>query len=207
MLYSRPIYNNISAHIENYGFITINQCANMFFPNGKNSYDSARHVLNRMVKENKIEKFRENTREEAIYYFDPKWKIPPKSRMILMNFYSLLLKNGAIIDYFKPEEDQWGSRFVADALMAYHFEANKTRMFSFLIEVVRTSPSTKERFLEMYYNRTLQDYMEKLFGVKDYFPNVLIITDKPRKYDIEEFDIININTKFDGFYEKILMND
>lgn len=168
--------------IEQYGGITINQAANMFFSKYKYGYDQARRRLRTMYQNKVVKRFKADTNSEVQYYFNKPNSIH-KSK--LLDVYTTLNNIGNVVEF--QRELKIGNRKI-DGFIEFEVEDQECiSTYPLIIEVDYTHNTSLEKLKEIYYSNYFQaDY--------DSFPSVLVI----KKYEWQD------KFKTDLFYYKFI---
>lgn len=180
--------------IDEYGFITTNICSKVFYKGNKSSYTQARVMLQKLFHNKDIVRYSHETTKEWIYQFNKKLIDP--HRKALMDFYSELNLLVDSIDYFKLEETWSISNRRSDGHVIFTKGGVEN---SFIIEYERFHSTSNAKIEEIYLSGEVQEFYEKRFDVKDYFPNMLIISPLgTSKLTSDNINIVNIDYSFTG---------
>ena len=203
-LYNKEVYRNILSHVRNFNFITVHQCANMFYFTSKNDDYEARRTLNRLVKSGQLKKYRQGFDSQSIYYMYDYPNVG-KHEIILMDFYSLFIRYGMNIEHFQTKELEFCDRKIRlDGLIEFSFPEDNN-IYSLLIEVDCTHPTTIERLEKLYDSGEVQEMFKDKIGAEDFLPDIVIITDRPNRKQSEYFNIIYLDHKLSDFVNKIYL--
>jgi hypothetical protein len=199
----------ILTHIEHFGFITIQQCADLFFNTAKDRYTNARKRLKLLstmeganIDDNKndmlIKKFINPATNNVVYSFDGR-KISEHS-ILIMNFYVSMKSNDVNILDFQLEKKWCSGKVISDGFFKYKYNG-KTKIL--LLEVDYTHDTDFKKYIKLYNSKEIQDLYKC-------FPPVVVAT----AYDYKKIskDITSvikvkmIDLKYNDFKEKILDN-
>lgn len=189
----------IINYIYSIGFVTIDQCAKLYYSNSKYSYDLARRRLKKIAEQADYIKPMLNTETKQTIYIPSEKKVKRISKHdILVLDYLAALKT---LD-FNIEKIEITPNFggvIPDAFIQYTF--NKYR-YCQLVEL-----QLRHDYVDILrYNKpdTIAAIMEKTNKVK---PKLIIIQDTNKNYNKENntlFKIIQLNTKLDEITKVLL---
>lgn len=164
----------ILKFIENYGSITINQAANMFFCNYKYAYDQAKRRLRIMYQNRIVKRFKADIHAEVQYYFNQPQK-PHRAK--LLDVYTNLNSIGNVTSFKKELRIECQNKIrKIDGFLELEIETDEeVAMYPILIEIDYTHNTSLNKLKEIYYSNYFQDKY-------DVFPTVLII----KKYSFQE---------------------
>lgn len=200
-MYKKKRDNDILKHVEeNGGFITIEQCALMFFNEKKFAYDQASRRLKKLHESGYLQ-LHVGENGKYIYYKDKK---PSQHWIYLMDFYAKLISKGAEIISYKHELKFKSTGKPCDGYFEYITENNAEAI---IVEVDFThNTDIKRKYEKLYHTRELQDKYKNEIGDEEYFPIVCIISasDKPKEQDKKyPFRLVRFNYNLDNFEKKI----
>jgi hypothetical protein len=209
---------DILRHIEKYGFITINQCATLFYDNIRTSYTGARKRLQRLT-EYDMASLNDGNDEKLLKY----WINPSSNQKVysldgrrvsqhsiyIMDFYSKFKIYNADILYFVKEKKymkETDYTIVPDAFCRYVPKGySKSKLI--VLEVDYTHKTDLNKYIEWYESGEIQ----QKYGGVDIFPKILIADENPQikkiPKNIKEYgklDIQFIDFKYNNFVEKVL---
>lgn len=184
-LYNKEVYFDILNHIEKFKFITINQCGNIFYPKHKFPNQQARRSLNRLVEGGFIKVWKKIGYQNIYYNIKPITRSHP---IILMDFYSLFIKNNFDIKYFATEVD-FGIK-VPDGVLEY-INSKTGKIIPLLVEIDCFNKTKLKTLENLYDSNVVQEYYLKRYGVP-IFPNVVIISATKRTDYSEKVKIIHM---------------
>jgi hypothetical protein len=155
----------IISHVEHFGFITIDQAKNMFYPS-KSGYDMARRRLNKLVKTNYLKMSRNESTNEKIFYINNSKNVTLHS-MLLMNYYSKLISNNVQIKVFQKEKEWADGAVRSDGFCIFEYSGYK---FYQLIEVIVShNDSNMKKYETLYQTGEVQSQCD------GEFPQLIII--------------------------------
>jgi hypothetical protein len=183
---------SILRFIENFGGITIYQCSKVFFTDAKHGYELARKRLKKMY-EMKLLKYHTNIlTNERIYCTDV--KMTPHS-VYLIDLYATFIQHGARILDFNFKQPPWmNNKYKSDGFLKIEYN-NLVRIFC--VEVDVTHSTKLEKYEDIYNSNEIQNK----YGT---FPMVIIIGDTINQEKSENFDVVYLPYKLEGFSEKVL---
>lgn len=170
---------NILKFIENYGGITIRQCALGFY-NKKSqksnwSYDYARKRLSKLKSSGLLDCYKDKTTSEYIYHFKDNKKIITPHTKYLLDFYVNLLHYGINILYFKPNFEYKCRKMHSDGFFKIQYNGD---IYIIAVEIDFTHFTNIEKYRFLYDSNELQEQ----YGT---FPLIFIMGDKERKFDFD----------------------
>lgn len=186
---------NIISFIEDIGYATINNIAEMFFNNSKYSYDLARKRLLKLYKSNNLKKIHNFDTNEVVYLpYDSKRKSVSFHDIKLINYITKLSMLGCKIN--KVLIEPIFNNIKPDALISFEL---KGYMYYQLIEVqLRHAGVDLNRFKN---NDTINSILKESDNVA---PKLIIIQNTNRDYEKENdtiFPITKINTDMDNILD------
>lgn len=191
-LYSKEIYNKILIYLEKFDFITNQQCANIFYSNSKYALQEANRTLNKLVKA-KLIKVKKTQGMKNIYYTQkPITRIHP---ILLMDLYSMFIKNGFEINYFAKEVN-FGIK-VPDGVLEYTNPQNE-KIVPLLIEIDCFNKTKVKKLEELYDSNVVQKYYLKRYKAP-IFPNVVILSNTQRNDYSDKVNIIHMTHDLKDF--------
>lgn len=164
-----PRDKQILKFIEDYGSITIKQCAKIFFTNNNMAYDQARKRLAILFKNKFLKRYRQDMRSETIYYSDNKLSFHD---LKVLDIYAYIISVGADVTYFKQEYTiPCGDKdYRADGLIQCIYE---DFFYPILIECDYTHYTSEKKLMDIYKSGYFQDkYRDK---DENMFPFVIIM--------------------------------
>jgi hypothetical protein len=191
---------NIFMFIENYGGITINQAAKLFYPQ-KKSYDNARMRLKKHYNDGLLSRYLNGTTKEYVYCYKEHKELSMHDISIL-DFYSELVSYGVKINVFQKERQWSDGKFRSDAFLEFEYNEN---LYLLCLEIDLThKTSIKNKYVKLYESNEIQNLYSK-YG-DGIFPKILIASfNEGTVYEEYPFDVTYMNLNFDGFIEKILL--
>lgn len=186
---------NIISFIEDIGYATINNIAEMFFNNSKYSYDLARKRLLKLYKSNNLKKIHNFDTNEVVYLpYGSKRKSVSFHDIKLINYITKLSMLGCKIN--KVLIEPIFNNIKPDALISFEL---KGYMYYQLIEVqLRHAGVDLNRFKN---NDTINSILKESDNVA---PKLIIIQNTNRDYEKENdtiFPITKINTDMDNILD------
>ena len=191
--------------VEIYGSISITQCQNMFYNKQGTGYEMARLHLSKLVKYSKLSVFKEKFTNKNVYYMD---KQPTYHGILALDYLSNLIKNGAVINYFKQEQP-WmktnkKAKYFSDGYCVYTMG---DRVLFDIIEVVRTKAVEVDKYIAIFNSREAHKLSADLYKqIKDrdidMFPRLIIIDDVQHKNEVfinEEVKVIQLDFQLNNF--------
>lgn len=192
VLYDKPIYKNIINHIVKYDIITVKQCANIFYSGHVYGLQESQRTLNKLVKSGLI-KVLKPKRKQYVYYIDKPTARP--HTILLMDLYSLFIKNGFDIEYF-AKEVKFGIKN-PDSVVEYS-SPTLDNIVPLLIEIDVTHYTRIKTLEKLYDSGIVHNYYLKRYGIS-LFPTVVIITDKIKKEYSNKFNIVYLDYSLNEF--------
>lgn len=190
---------NIINFINDYGFITINVCADIFYKGKSNPIHQARVKLSTLADNNVVTKYR---LENGEYLFQTVSKNISEHRRYMVKLYGYLYRNFDI-EYFKLEEVWKVSNKRSDAHIIVH---NGERRVGLLIEFEHYHNTKKDKLDEIYNSNEVQQWYMDKYNVS-YYPITIMITPsgncKIVNCDDLEYCVFGTNYKFDGLADMI----
>lgn len=186
---------NIISFIEDIGYATITNIAEMFFNNSKYSYDLARKRLLKLYKSNNLKKIHNFDTNEVVYLpYDSKRRSVSFHDIKLINYITKLSMLGCKIN--KVLIEPIFNNIKPDALISFEL---KGYMYYQLIEVqLRHAGVDLNRFKN---NDTINSILKESDNVA---PKLIIIQNTNRDYEKENdtiFPITKINTDMDNILD------
>lgn len=167
-MYQKERDKAIRRFIEEYGGITINICANLFFTNSHQKYQLASKRLRTLYENNYLKRYKKDIYAEVVYYLDK----PAKEHVIkLLELYSRLYLIGKVTS-FKIHYELKGveKKRQVDALIDLEIVRDgETYMYPLIIEIDATHNTSLKRMEDIYYSNYFQDMYNGTF------PYVLIV--------------------------------
>lgn len=160
----------ILEFVKQYGGITINQCKSLFY-NTKYGYDTAKRRLRALHQEGYLKADRDFLSNKIIYY---NYKKLSSHSILLLDFYSRLIGEGAEVVLFKREFKTPGAR--ADGFVIFKYK-NTAKML--LVEVDINNRTKIDKYKRCYE----EGYFQKQFGA---FPVVMIVEKKKKEKEKKE---------------------
>ena len=193
--------------INEYGFITISQCAGCFFKNHKKAYEEARIKLNRLFIYNYLAREKYHLTGEYVFKLADNKNISDH-RMVLLNFYSAICNIADEINYFKIEENWKESKRKSDGHIIFTMNKGKDNEYikAFCVEIEIFYKLDIKKYDEIYENNEIQKWYEKMFGA-EWFPDVIIISPSEKKPPVPKYNykVISLDYKFTGLLNKVVL--
>jgi hypothetical protein len=206
MRYTQKV-RDILNFIDKYGFITTRITANLFYKEDKYKQDVARRVLNRLVTNKDIVVNKNQYGKELIYQF--KKNVVSDHKYYLLNLYAEINNLVNEVEYFKLEETWSLSNRRSDAHIIFNNIINgQDSLKSYLIEFDKfhkTNPI--EKYNQIYNSGEVQEWYTVRQGVKDYFPDVIIVnySGKCSSSDRDDYNIIGLDYDFTDLNQKVII--
>lgn len=166
-MYLKERDKKIRLFVEEYGGITINICANIFFTSSNQKYMLASKRLRILYKNNYLKRYRKDIYSEVVYYLEK----PPKDHTVkLLELYSRLYMIGDIIRFEKHCRVRTGGKDrQLDGLIELQIKKDdEAYIFPLIIEIDATHNTSLKRMQEIYES----NFFQNEYGV---FPYVLIV--------------------------------
>lgn len=192
VLYDKPIYKNIINHILKHDFITVKQCANIFYSNHVYGLQEAQRTLKKLSNSGLI-KVLKPKRRQYVYYIDK--PTDRRHSIFLMDLYSMFIKNGFEIDYF-AKEVKFGIKN-PDSILEYS-SPSLDSIVPLLIEIDVTHYTKIKTLEKLYDSNIVHNYYLKRHGIS-LFPTVVIVTNKLKREYSNKFNIVYLNYSLDEF--------
>lgn len=193
---------DILGFIGTYSFATIKIIANIFYKNNKNGKEQARVVLQKLVDNGDIIKWRVDNSSEFIYQFT-KAKVSDH-KMYLIKLYSELYKLTDEVVYFRLEE-QWNeSRRRSDAHIIFKVgEIIKC----YLVEFDKFHCTDKNKYDEIYDSMEVHNWYKNNVNAS-IFPDIIII-DSSESTKVEsnrDYKVICLDYNFTDLLTKVVLS-
>ena len=193
MIKLRQRDNDIINFINIYGFLSIQQCADIFYTNNKMKYDETRKRLKKLYDNKLLHKISIDN-NKIVYTSNHKsvnWH-----RYLLIQFYSLLCQYGEI-NTFVTEYKFMDLGIRPDGFFELIFNSQLISMF---VEVDYSHDTELDRYEKLYKDGRVQEYYRDHYG-KAIFPEVVIIKKNiPRKtIHSNNYKIIYLDFNFNNF--------
>jgi hypothetical protein len=179
-------------HIDEFGFITIEQARKMAFFHMERGYEYARQRLQRLCNvENRL-KIVNNTATKTKVFMDVDSKLKNISmhRIYTMNLYCNLIGAGAEIEQFKLEKEWNEGKVRSDAFCVFLLNnGNHKYRFRLLVE---TNTSNNKLNLKKY-----DDIREEiLLACNNQLPRIVLIDDRDHnEYDTQLYQVVKLDYK------------
>lgn len=177
----------ILRFIEEYNSITIYQCYRIFFKDMKYGHDYARKRLKILSQMGLLKRGKNQVTNEMVYFDE---KMISAHDLFLLDFYSLLVYNGAEIIEFKKEPVFVNIR--PDGFFKYKFN---DIVIGVCVEVDFTHATVLTK-----YELLMQGYFKANLGGNPY---VCVISENFKKVKVD-FDVVYLDFKLNSFVSKIL---
>lgn len=188
--------------VEDFGSITINQCAKLFYDNQVYGLQYAGKKLNKLVKYGKLKVYKVGNGEPNVYYMDK--KLSPHD-LLALDYYCELIRNKADIKYFKREQSWMNNQYKSDGYCCYTFN---DRIYFDIIEVIKTHGFDKNKYIDIYQSNEPQLFNNELYkqlGGEDiyFFPRIILIDDIKHSNEFlkvnDNVQIIQLGLKLNDF--------
>lgn len=188
--------------VEDFGSITIAQCAKLFYNNQIYSLQYAGKKLNKLIKYGKLKVYK-SLGEQNVYYMSKKLS---SHDLIVLDYYSELIKSGVAINYFKQEQTWIDNKYESDGYCCYTY---LDRIYFDCIEVVVSHGFDKNKYIELYKScepQMLNNEIYKKLGGQSIsvFPRIILIDDIKHSEDflkIDNVEVIQLSLKLNDFYK------
>lgn len=199
----------ILQFVEDFGSITINQAQKMYYPQLK-GYEMARKHLTKLCGYDKLLVSEDPSCRRNVYYFNKK---PSYHSILVMEYYTELIKNGAVIKYFKREQPWLNRNYMSDAYCCYTI---KNKVYFDILEVVRSrgsffEPKKYEDIFASGEAQTLNNNLFKQLGGRtewSKFPRIVVIDQvkHTKKLAVNESIVVTqLDFKLTDFAKELLM--
>jgi len=184
----------ILLYVESFGSITITQAQNMYYNRQKGGYEMARRHCKKLVNYERLNCFRDEAFNRNVYYIDKK---PSYHTILIMDYYTALLKAGATIKYFKREQQWLNKKYYSDGYCVYSIGQ---KVYFDLLEVVRTKQIEVKKYKEIYESHEAHDLSHQIVneitgqkgGKGELFPRLVIIDDIKHKDTLDIAPDVNM---------------
>lgn len=185
----------ILKHIDEFGYITLNQIVQIAYSTMGYGYDYARRRMNKLKQQGSVKCYRSIILNCNIYYFDDSKKNPSLHRHLSMEYYCKLISLGANIEYFNREEvwaDKTDHRCISDIVCTYII--GNTRFYN-LVEInVSNNKLRLGRFDKII------PYFKNKFST-NCIPNLILIDDTFHKEYDTKLNVIRVNYNMSNISE------
>lgn len=185
----RMIYN----HIDKYNFATIEQIQKIFFREQKYGYDVARRRLNLLVKHEYLKCSRNYATNQNIFYIDNNYRKVNIHSMLLMDYYSELISNGAEVISFEKEKEFAGGKVRSDGFCIFIFNGFK------YYQIIEVHASHNKLNVKKYEDEEVRN--ELLALCNNVLPNLILIDDTLRQgtVEVKDMEIVQLDFNLDAF--------
>lgn len=175
----------ILKHIEDYGFITIQQANMLVYNNLSYGYNYARERLKKLSNEGIVNCKRSPFLDRNVYYFDEKESSPKLHKTLIMDYYCNLINSGADIKYFEKEKKWLDGKVRSDAFAIY--ELGNTRFYNILEVNVSNNKLNLERYMDI-----IDEFHNDYNSDKTILPTVILVDRYNKKIESIEntFEVI-----------------
>lgn len=193
----------IVRFVEDFDFITITQCYNIWFSSQKYGYDLARKRLSKIEKEGYLKSYKDSSMygSEKIFFIDNKYAGVSRHTILAQNVYSEFIRLGAKTILYKREQRWLDGKYRSDAYMCFSIS---DKMYSICIEIIRGTagkPFASERDkMADKYNDIILNNNEPLTLINDKFSESGIVLDD---IDTSVLIVDDIEHKSDWFIDGI----
>lgn len=185
----------IKHFIEENGFITNNMCARIFYKGNSNSYTQAQVKLKSMY-DNKILKryIHPNTKE---YIYQITIKNIDDHKKYIGDLYSRIYLYTDEIIYAKLNESSWKATSRRNDAHIIYRKGDK--VVGLLIEFDKFHKTSFSKIDDIYNSGEVQEWYYDHYGVKDYFPTVMIINPTGTiNYKSDKWSCVSLDYSFDN---------
>lgn len=186
------VTRNILNFIDEYGFITINIAASIFYKGNSNPVHQARVKLSTLYKNGALTRYKNEFGE---YIYQIYKKSIGDHNYYIMKLYGYLFANFEIV-YFKPEQVWLGGKRRSDAHIIIH---NGKKRVGLLVEFEKFHATSQDKLDEMFNSGEIQRWYKDNYDVDNYYPTTLFVTasGSNKICDLEtEYKTISTNYKF-----------
>ena len=186
----------IIEFIEQQKFITIRQCADIFFTKNESRYDGARFRLKAIEKTGNYIKhiFNAETKEKIYVPLDSKDKKIKKHRLLLVDYIAALTRMGA--EVIRAQTTPKFGDYEPDALIIFKYES---RIYYQLLEI-----ELRHDFVDVNRFKLVTGIIQKAF--KGVLPILVIIQDTKKDYEKTNTTLLKIaqlDTKLNNVHKVI----
>lgn len=191
----------VLSFIDKYGFCTIKIIANIFYKNRKNSKEQARVILQKLVDNKDIVKWKDNSRAE--YYYQRKKETVSDHRYYLLNLYSEIFNLVDEVIYFKLEETWNLSNKRSDSHIIFRINND---LKCCLVEFDRFHKTDSDKYDIIYDSNEVQEWYKNIIEI-EMFPDVLIITDtgKTKVKSNRNYTVKTLDYNFNDIVSRVLI--
>lgn len=177
----------VLRHIDEYGFITLQQIADLVYNNINTAYDYARRRMKKLMEYNIVKMKKSKMLNINVYYTDNSKSNPSPHRMFLMDYYCKLIKSGANIEEFDIEKEWIKGKYRSDAICV--FTLGNTRFYNMIEVNISHNKLKLERFEEP---EVLEEF------IKEYnapcLPRLILIDDTEHpSLKLNNLELIRVN--------------
>lgn len=184
-----PATRAIVNFIDEYGFITVNFCADIFYKDKKSPIHQARVKLNNLYNNKALTRYKSESGE---YIYQLNKAVVGAHRYNIIKLYSFLYKNYEVL-YFKPEQVWSTCKRRSDAHIVIKIGESRIGL---LVEYEKFHSTNKDKLKDIYQSGEVQEWYRDNFKV-DYYPvNLLITATGSSKLCRIENDYITICTNY-----------
>lgn len=184
---------DILAHLSEYGFITSEQCACIYYRDNNQSLTLAQRKLKALYDSNLIQRYKNKLTNKFVYTLDKKTVISQHDMMI-MDLYSYIFKNYKV-EYFKKEFSWKETKRRSDSHII--FERNGM-LVTLLVEVDLYHKTSQKKLDELFNYGEVHQWYKDRYG-EDVYPDILIINATGyTNIKSDEYNVICINYDFEG---------
>lgn len=182
---------DILAHIQDYGFITSQQCANIYYKGNKQGLTQSQRKLKALYEAKLIERYK-NKLTNKFVYTECKTSSISEHDMIIMDLYSYIY-NKYNVEYFKKEEKWIETKRRSDGHII--FERNGM-LVAFLIEVDLYHKTSQQKLDDMFNGGEIHQWYKDNYG-EEVYPDILIINATgATKIKSDEYNVLCLNYEF-----------
>lgn len=191
----------VLSFIQDYGFATIKIISNIMFKDNRNGKEQARVVLQKLVNNGDLIKWKTPERRECIYQFK-KDKVSDH-KYYLLNLYSEIYKLVDEVIYFKLEESWDLSKRRSDAHIV--FSVGKVDKY-YLVEFDKHHSTDISKYDEVYDSEEVQEWYEERCGER-IFPDILVIDSagKTKVKSERDYKVVCIDYSFTNLLKKVIL--
>jgi hypothetical protein len=192
---------DLLRHVQDYGFITIDQAHKMLYPKMNKGYEYARQRIQRLCNvEKRLKAIHDTATKTKIFLgIDSKTSKVSMHRIYTMNLYCCLVGIGAEIERFELEKEWNGGKVRSDAFCVFLItDGNNKIRFRVLVE---TNTSNNKLNLSKYDNIPNEISKE----CNNNLPRIALIDDRGHiDYDTKIYQVIKLDYKISNLQNLFL---
>lgn len=191
--YTQPV-KDILEFIDNYGFITVNQCANIIYKGNKKPITQAQQKL-KLLYDNKI--LKRTLYYTGVYVYSKTTSKPTMHKMLLLDLYSYIYNKYEVV-YFEKESRWELSKRRNDGHIIFIKDCNPIGL---LLEIDYSHATTKNKLDDIYKTGEVQKWYLDNYE-EEYFPTVLIVNSSGAiSYNSSEYNVVATDFNFNNLVD------